>query len=236
MSNNETTLIFKYNPTLKAQALNDIEYYTKLMDDDPEQVNKKLYQLEIDYAKDLLLKIQDDGDIDQKLKLLADKIKQECGKFYNMFKHSKNVLYRGVGDHAAAFESVSPINRKPKDSSQVNSLIFDNKAEELGIIARRSNSIFTTSDKNQAFGYGNVYVIFPKSSADFSWSITYKDMVIHADTNLMSMTLQQFQDKYRLDQTNLEAALVSFHEVLIHGRYIAIKNEMYKDMVKDGLL
>jgi len=238
ISTNITTLIDKYNAT-KLNSINlDIQYYTDQLNRDyvtPER--KAIFQVELDHAKEQLRKIEEYNKSNDILKELADKIKNECSKFYSIFKRSNAVLYRGIRHNKpAAFESNSPTDRRPKDSGLVNTLKFDRFAEQLGIIAQRSNSIFTSSDEDQARIYGDLYVVFPKSSADFSWSHAKKDLVLFAEKPLHFKDVQEFQQTYKLDQTNLPEALFSEHEVLIHGKYIAVRHDLYEDMIIEKLL
>ena len=58
---------------------------------------------------------------------------------------------------------------------------FNDVLTSLGFEANRSNSIFVTSDKNHARHYGNLYMIFPKNTAKYTWSGEYKDIIIRKD-------------------------------------------------------
>ena len=113
---------------------------------------------------------------------------------------------------------------------------YDEFATKLGIKALRSNSIFTTTSVSQAISYGRVYVIFPFNSDDFSWSQTHRDIVLQPSSNLNILDLKAFQQVFKLDQTDLDAALKSGHEILVHGTYIAIRKEIYEDMLAERLI
>lgn len=107
---------------------------------------------------------------------LCENIKQECSQILNIYSSPKvsefpKYLLRGVGmhrDEAAIYKSHSRINRKPKGTSPLFQQFYDKLLDAKGIKAKRTNSIFCTSDFGQASAFGPVYVIFPVNG--FEWS------------------------------------------------------------------
>ena len=112
--------------------------------------------------------------------VVAEKIKKECSNFLSVYKSTGEVLYRSQLSYAGAvYKGRSHDQRRTRDSSLYATKVFDALLEQMGIAARRSNSIFTSSDYDQTTEYGgNSYVILPTNSADFSWSRTNSDTVL----------------------------------------------------------
>ncbi len=110
---------------------------------------------------------------------IAKRIQKECSNYIKVYDQINNFLFRGTTNGGSIFEATSPINRHPKDSSNLLSKEYDEKLKLLGIEALRCNSTFTTGSSNQASDYGSkVYVIIPKNTAVFSWSFIYSDLVL----------------------------------------------------------
>jgi hypothetical protein len=114
------------------------------------------------------------------LQTIADQIRSECSNFVKTYRSTGQVLYRAhPGSKGPLFKARSFERRMIRDSNAQAADLFDAILENMGIEARRRNSIFTTSDWDQATNYGaHVYVIVPTNSADFSWSRTQKDTLL----------------------------------------------------------
>lgn len=104
------------------------------------------------------------------LQPLIKKIQQDCKTYVAAFRAAGSALYRGSNDHGAAFVGRSWEDRRTLDSSQTAQEYYDAALKMMGIKALRSNSIFTTGRSGAASSYGQVYVIFPKDGANFSWA------------------------------------------------------------------
>jgi hypothetical protein len=116
---------------------------------------------------------------------LVKRIEKECSNYLQIFDKTHKELFRGTNLSGSVFEGVSIENRRPRDSTRKNQIIYDNYLKLLGIEARRSNSIFTTSKFGFAAGYGSeVYVIIPKNTAVYSWSRLEEDIVLSDDEEL----------------------------------------------------
>ena len=112
---------------------------------------------------------------------LSNLIWRECSDFVNFYRKNKQVLYRGIGRGATApafFKSAPRTDRNPLTSTSLMQSMFDSYLKRKGFQALRSNSIFTTSDKNQASAYGDLYVIFPTNGTPFSWSTKQPDVIL----------------------------------------------------------
>jgi hypothetical protein len=115
---------------------------------------------------------------------LIKRINKECSNYLKVFDETNIYLYRGRRNfEGSVIESESIENRQTLDSSEENTKVYDNTLKLLGIKALRSNSIFTTSKKIMAEGYGDVYVIIPKNTAVYSWSKKYRDLILDYDHN-----------------------------------------------------
>ena len=112
---------------------------------------------------------------------LIQTIQKECSQALTAFKATGKVLFRGVRagtSNPAAYVGRSWNERRTMTSDPEGQKVFDYALQKMGISALRSNSIFTTSDGEQADGYGNLYIIIPKNGFQFSWAVHEPDMVI----------------------------------------------------------
>ena len=95
------------------------------------------------------------------------------------FKANKaKVFYRGIKSSEDAVYGKPFDERRVMTSSSELSNIFNNRMKEAGFEARRDNSSFVSADKNQASGYGKLYVMFPRDGFSFSWSRNTKDLIL----------------------------------------------------------
>jgi hypothetical protein len=112
---------------------------------------------------------------------LIQTIEKECSQALAAYKKTGKVLLRGVKKgktNTPAYVGRSWNERKVLNSSPEGQKIFDYALQKMGISALRGNSIFTTSDSEQASSYGNLYIIIPKNGFQFSWALREPDMVI----------------------------------------------------------
>lgn len=212
------------------------DYYRSGDMDEKAQVLKKQKELQhqIHKLKQKQKEIVHSGDHPQALSWL-DKIDQECGLFVKLCQHMHVWLYSGMrGNYAAnAIEGKSRLYRKPTDSSPTLSNQFDEYLTHLGISAIRSNSLFTTTDAEQADSYGPLFIVFPKDHKyTFSYT-TQKDLVLDTSNAHYLENLETFEKAFAPQDTNLEHAMSHGLEILINGEYIAIKARSYALMVKN---
>lgn len=109
------------------------------------------------------------------------KLETECSEFLAVMRKTKLPLYRGVYTSKDTFYGVPRTNRSTKDSSPTFQIAFDGILKSKGFTALRSNSIFCTSNLEQASGYGDVFLIFPVNGFTFTWSQTRDDVAIDYD-------------------------------------------------------
>lgn len=124
---------------------------------------------------------------------LAQLLKTQCGDYLDIFSNAGKVLYRGTDPGLPqAFSGRSRDDRKPKDSNPTAHRLVDIALTELGIAARRGNSLFTTSDQNLAAEFGVIYIIIPKNSAVYSWS-NEQDITLSPSIVRMHSTSRDWQ-------------------------------------------
>jgi len=109
-------------------------------------------------------------------------IRKNCHHYLQIMIDQKSLIYRGIRNERESTNEFIIGNsfneRRPKDSAIESQKLWDRIVDQLGIKAKRSNSIFVTSDRNQASRYGKKYMIFPFNDSVFSWSKTSKDIVL----------------------------------------------------------
>jgi len=123
-------------------------------------------------------------------------IEKNCSEYLTAVRATGRVLYRGQYDSKMPiFVGYPRKNRQPKDSDEKAQKIYDENLTIMGFDALRSNSIFTTSDFNQAEGYGNLYAIFPKNGFKFTWATKEADLVLDS---VLVVTGSDSEDKRSL--------------------------------------
>jgi hypothetical protein len=153
------------------------------------------------------------------------------------------------GSAPTIFKSSSRENRKPMDTpGQIQNMI-DGALEATGFKALRSNSIFCSGYKAAAINYGVPYIIFPINGFDFTWSRRYADLFSDVIDNLTvnDGAREQFFDQFEHDpgewifdiakynNSGLENAINSNHEIMIRGEYYAIHHQ-FEPVLKSYLM
>ncbi len=201
--------------------------------------------------------------INDKAKIL-NILHEQCSDIFNLCQKNNAYLYRGSYDNENAFSflSKSPEDRSPSLSNVEISDKIDDKLEEAGFTALRSNSIFCSGSKTQARLYGALFIIFPINGFTYTWSSKIRDLTIDlritnaaiedyifsknrfdlsaeelitADT-FKSLKLQpkEFITKYQFKKYNLLDALKSGHEIYIHGNYFALNYKNYNEILYEN--
>lgn len=166
-------------------------------------------------------------------------IQKNCSKYLPIM-HNVGFLYRGfnVNDLPhAVFYGRPRADRTPRDSDPELQKMFDFALDMEGILAKRRNSLFVAGQKAQAEGYGLPFIIIPCNDVLYAWSRTVHDIVLDGHSNLEFAKLveeynkhhidsedfvREFQRMFRIEQTDLEKAMASEHEIWIHGHYVAV--------------
>jgi hypothetical protein len=235
---------------------------------------------------------------------MIDVLRTECSEFIEHMVNTNRLLYRGLRESADQFEGRSRDDRTTKDSDAKISEAFDALLRKLGFEALRSNSIYTTTNRNFASGYGRyLYIIFPKNGYKFlhtnkrdlildSWvelldmdavaefmikleawgeknspgwehsSLAYairdkqwrraitelrgnfrwNDNELrlpesYADMDWSTMTsTQSLMQNFEPDRTNIEAAMLNGHELLINGEYWALRDDKWNSLISSTFL
>jgi len=122
-------------------------------------------------------------------------VQEKCSNIIDTYNDTERLLYRGfkIPIEKDVFISESPIKRKPIDSSEIASKIFDMALKQDGIRALRSNSIFTVAHLVRANSYtrdtNQIFAIFPINGFDYCWSASEDDMVITNNRMLISLKI-----------------------------------------------
>lgn len=126
------------------------------------------------------------GGMDQKLLQYFSYIEKNCSEYLAAVRAANgNLLFRGQDDASQPlFVAYPRADREPKDSDPEAQKLLDNYLSLCGFKALRSNSIFTSADRDQASNYGDVFAIFPKNGFSFTWSTKHDDLVIHSPSEL----------------------------------------------------
>lgn len=119
---------------------------------------------------------------------VIDMLFKECSQW---IKESQGeIVYRGmtVEDRPAMVKKAVRKDRKPIDTPpQAHEAIIE-LISRLGFKANRNNSIFTSGNKNQARGYGEIYVIFPIGNYFYTWGPEIIDLYrLMSDGNLLPL-------------------------------------------------
>lgn len=139
---------------------------------------KKAYQDMIDRLKAKLNEPQEEDDLERYMKAIV----KNCKTVVSACKRTDMLLYRGTKETAPAFYGKPFDERYAKDSNRNLSDAFNSALADAGVIARRDNSMFTTTNKSFAQGFGhNLYIIFPRDPMHFTWSDKIKDLVINEE-------------------------------------------------------
>jgi len=114
---------------------------------------------------------------------LFQRIEQDCSEFLQAAKQTNKWLYRGtrgsIKSGLDAYVGKSWNERRSKDSSSEAQKVFDIALAQLGFVALRSNSIFTTADIYRAMAFGDIFLIFPiDNQSNFTYT-KERDLTIY---------------------------------------------------------
>lgn len=185
---------------------------------------------------------------------IIDVLNAECSETVEAIRSVGKFLYRGVrvggsnvstwmkprhlqGSAPSIFKASSRDNRKPLDTPNQIQNMIDGALESAGFRALRSNSIFCSGYKAAAINYGVPYLVFPINGFDFTWSRRFADLFSDLIDQLNDSTREKFFNQFENDpaewifdiakynNSSLEAALNSNHEIMIRGEYYAIHHQ-----------
>lgn len=185
----------------------------------------------------------------------ATLIHKNCKQIVHIYDtNDGEYFYRGLANTKEPFlVGQSKENRAPRQTKPQVQVRMDKVLGKLGFTALRSNSIFVTSDYTTARGVyasaaGIVYVIFPLDGFTYTWSPNvhdffvdgidpytkgygYKTYGMPTIPQFMLNTanlgdLKWFKRYYGYKDTDLEQALRTESEVMIRGKYYAVRSDI----------
>lgn len=175
-------------------------------------------------------------------------IRNHCSESLAACRSAKAVLYRGIKTAKEnQFVGKPREDRVPTSSDPQTQLRVDYAFREAGFTALRSNSLFVTSKYSDAEiyskGENGIYVIFPVNGFTFTWSPRVNDFYTseasddagnlnNNDNDAAKKKRADYLAKWQYSKDNLDKAIKSANEILIHGRYIALRNTLYKEIVE----
>lgn len=169
-------------------------------------------------------------------------IEKECSDIVSFYREHKKVFYRGTRRGELFFKGVPREDRKPLDTPQVVHDALEGWLKEHGFAARRSNSLFITSDVSVTHHYGQPFVIFPKNGFQYTWFEKSRDLFdelnLFMKTELRQMDnikndhvavkfpphVNEFMERVQPRNDSLVTPLMRQLEVMITGtEYCAVK-------------
>ena len=142
------------------------------------QLQDSLHRLEDRLYKKIRMLTKAQGRPTASMMKMFTLLETECSEFLQSMQQAGKLLFRGTRDEDYQFEGRSRLDRRPKDSNPAISETFDQMLSELGVQALRSTSIYTTTSRSFATGYGyNLYMIFPKNGFNFLQT-NKKDLIL----------------------------------------------------------
>ena len=209
---------------------------------DREKITKQIKELELELSG------QSYG-YDKIIQYIVPIIKSRCSDYLPDIQ-STGFLYRGIKDaehkNRLAFRGHSRTNRYPKDSDPIAQELIDEAMLELGIAARRSNSVFCSGNDGQAKNYGALFLFFPCNGSTFSWSRHERDMLIKThelskfrqsdpEADELIYKIKKYLQMYILDEKKVpdeDYQLYTFY----HNMYNDFSNNEYRtDRYRDVL-
>jgi len=166
---------------------------------------------------------------------VVDAINEKCSQFLGMVDPVNDVLYRGF-DRKSTHSSPLAFyfdgkreNRKPLSTPNAFHQKVIKMINSAGLVANRDNGWFATGDRNEAYGYGEVYVVFPKNGFHYTWSRYIGDL--YADYDEASMTdermdafMEKIKASYEGDNGTLKEAIHSGNEIMFTSDTVIMVN------------
>lgn len=153
-------------------------------------------------------------------------------------------LYRGIDPegsagplgHVNVFTAKVRTNRKPRDTSSLLHNALNKLIQDKGLVANRGNSIFCTSDVDQAHAYGEVFAVFPIGKFYYTWSPSWRDATNNIDEAKYLSPSQEGYGKYwELYKTWREDNIKHYEEDLKSALQTGDKTKIqYAKLVKNN--
>lgn len=175
------------------------------------------------------------------------KFLSDCSESIAAMKQTNKILYRGIANPMNravlnTFIGRSRDKRETLDTPNEIQKIFDDVLRANNFIALRSNSIFCTSMRDFATGYGLVYLIFPINGFKYTYSPYIEDFTEFLADIHTGAQFKKFLNKRpnfiseSFKQTDFETGLRSENEIMIHGQYYAFNASKYDKILRKAIL
>lgn len=172
-------------------------------------------------------------------------IEYECSDILQVMKSTKKALYRGQWNNEEPyFKKAIRSGREPLNTPSEIHHAIENWMAQHGFAARRSNSLFTSSNRAFATNYGHPYMILPKNGFSFSWFENSQDLYVsinefldhdggenftQEDIQTFLRNIDEFMERADPHHDDLPSALAKGNEVMITGvEYYAIDAREYE--------
>jgi hypothetical protein len=97
-------------------------------------------------------------------------IAPNCSEIIEVYQKTGRYLYRGAKNNPPIYRGRSLDARRPTNSHNVLSDLFNKMLAANGMTALRNNSIFTSSSRSLAKNFGTIYVVFPINGFNFTYT------------------------------------------------------------------
>jgi hypothetical protein len=175
------------------------------------------------------------------------KLKELCAPYISVLKHTDGApLFRGYKgsrfSNINGFQVMEPnLDRTPVDTPQVlHTALNQAFKRQFGFPYR--NGVFASGSYEDARYYGEVYAVFPIGELKYIWSKQIGDLYVQLDRTFnfeeisaskqsLVTAITSVVNAYQ--NTELDKAILSGHEVMIANKCIMIKNY---GMIKDAVM
>lgn len=94
-----------------------------------------------------------------------------CTDILDVYLSTGKIFYRGMMNMTRLiYRGSSRTDRRPRDSNQILSELFELSLKKLGMTALRSNSTFVVGNMESSEAFGQPYVIFPINGFAYTWT------------------------------------------------------------------
>lgn len=171
-------------------------------------------------------------------KQLVTFIKKQCQPFLQAIAYDTMLhMYRGSAAHPDLPAYVKPIrtDRRLVDTEMKYTVMYNDLVFNKGLKANRNNSIFCTGNLDIAKRYGEVFIVLPIGTFNYTWNQDIGDFYTwveaDADLGVDNIKTALSNTTFLGDDGTLESAIESGHEILIHAQtalYISL--DMYAEV------
>lgn len=166
-------------------------------------------------------------------------LRRDCSEYISLLEVTSAHLYRGIDGKPDLFKGYPRDNRDNLHTSPVHTNIINQLLKIAGMEANRNNSLFVTSDLDDAGSYGELYYIFPINGFKYTWTSAYDLIgsqilrkVRQSESNWKDKTEELLKILHPMN-TKIEAAIEAGNEILLLGSYYALRRSVYKSKVKE---